>query len=185
MLNIYNTDLKTNKFEKIKEFKPGSWISLVNPSEEEIKTVCKNLKIEDEFIKYPLDYEEQARIDVDDDMTLFVIGMLLVIFLEVFNAIQCGFLGIILGHKKNNKKTGFSVLYGFIFYLVSQVLIVILIFTVGLFTSGVMDLFKTNAQISPDSFKLLIVLAIIFYLFITWIISMICKEKLRDGVNIE
>ena len=75
MLNIYNTDLKTNKFEKIKEFKPGSWISLVNPTEEEIKTVCSNLKIEDEFIKYPLDYEEQARIDMDDDMTLFVIDV--------------------------------------------------------------------------------------------------------------
>lgn len=75
MLNIYNTDLKTNKFEKIKEYKPGSWISLVNPTEEEIKEVCSNLKIEDEFIKYPLDYEEQARIDVDDDMTLFVIDV--------------------------------------------------------------------------------------------------------------
>lgn len=75
MLNIYNTDLKTNKFEKIKEFRPGSWISLVNPSEDEIKTVCTNLKIEDEFIKYPLDYEEQARIDMEDDMTLFVIDV--------------------------------------------------------------------------------------------------------------
>ncbi len=75
MLNIYKTDLETNKFEKTKEFKPGSWISLVNPSAEEIKTVCENLKIEDEFIKYPLDYEEQARIDVDDDMTLFVIDV--------------------------------------------------------------------------------------------------------------
>lgn len=75
MLSIYNTDLKTNKFEKIKEFRPGSWISLVNPSEDEIKTVCSNLKIEDEFIKYPLDYEEQARIDIEDDMTLFVIDV--------------------------------------------------------------------------------------------------------------
>ena len=75
MLNIYNTDLKTNKFEKIKEFRPGSWISLVNPSEDEIKTVCSNLNIEDEFIKYPLDYEEQARIDIEDDMTLFVIDV--------------------------------------------------------------------------------------------------------------
>ncbi len=75
MLNIYNTDLKTNKFEKVKEFKPGSWISLVNPSEEEVKEVCSNLKIEDEFIKYPLDYEEQARIDMEDDMTLFVIDV--------------------------------------------------------------------------------------------------------------
>ena len=75
MLSIYNTDLETNKFEKVKEFRPGSWISLVNPSEDEIKTVCSNLKIEDEFIKYPLDYEEQARIDIEDDMTLFVIDV--------------------------------------------------------------------------------------------------------------
>ena len=75
MLNIYNTDLETNKFEKIKEFRPGSWISLVNPSEGEIKEVCSNLNIEDEFIKYPLDYEEQARIDMEDDMTLFVIDV--------------------------------------------------------------------------------------------------------------
>ena len=44
MLNIYNTDLKTNKFEKIKEFRPGSWISLVNPSEEEIKKQSLKLK---------------------------------------------------------------------------------------------------------------------------------------------
>lgn len=75
MLSIYNTDLTTNKFEKIKEFRPGSWINLVNPTAEEIETVCSNLKIEDEFIKYPLDYEEQARIDIEDDMTLFVIDV--------------------------------------------------------------------------------------------------------------
>ena len=75
MLSIYNTDLQTNKFEKIKEFRPGSWINLVNPTAEEIETVCSNLKIEDEFIKYPLDYEEQARIDIEDDMTLFVIDV--------------------------------------------------------------------------------------------------------------
>ena len=75
MLNIYKTDLETNKFEKIKEFRPGSWISLVNPTDEEIKRVCKNLKIEDEFIRYPLDYEEQARIDIEDDMILFVVDV--------------------------------------------------------------------------------------------------------------
>ena len=75
MLSIYKTDLETNKFEKIKEFRPGSWINLVNPTAEEIKEVCSNLKIEDEFIKYPLDYEEQARIDIEDDMTLFVIDV--------------------------------------------------------------------------------------------------------------
>lgn len=75
MLNIYKTDMKTNKFEEIEEFKPGSWVNLVNPSEEEIKKVCDNLKIEEDFIRYPLDYEEQARIDIEDDMTLFIIDV--------------------------------------------------------------------------------------------------------------
>ena len=40
MIKIYNTDVDTNKFEEIKEFKKGSWINLVNPSEDEIKKVC-------------------------------------------------------------------------------------------------------------------------------------------------
>lgn len=75
MLSIYNTDLKTNNFQKINEFIPGSWISLVNPTSEEIEKVCSSLNIDDEFIKYPLDYEEQARIDMEDDMTLFVIDV--------------------------------------------------------------------------------------------------------------
>ena len=75
MLSIYKTDANTGRFEKTNEFQVGSWINLVNPSEEEIKKVCENLKIEDEFIKYPLDYEEQARIDIEDDMTLFIIDV--------------------------------------------------------------------------------------------------------------
>ena len=37
--------------------------------------------------------------------TLFFITMfLLVVFLEIFNAIQCGFYGIVLGNRKNNGK---------------------------------------------------------------------------------
>ena len=36
--------------------------------------------------------------------TLCVISFIVIVFLEVFNAIQCGFLGIILGYKKNNSK---------------------------------------------------------------------------------
>lgn len=77
MLKIYNTDMGTNKFEEIKEFKRGSWINLVNPSENEIKKVCESIQIEDDFIRYALDYEEKARIDQeeDDNTTLFIIDV--------------------------------------------------------------------------------------------------------------
>ena len=77
MLKIYNTDMETNKFEEVKEFSRGCWINMVNPSENEIKTVCKNVNIQEDFIRYPLDYEEKARIEQeeDDNTILFVIDI--------------------------------------------------------------------------------------------------------------
>ena len=77
MLKIYCTDIETNVFEEIKEFKKGSWISLVNPSESEIRKVCENVNIQEDFIRDALDYEEKARIDTeeDDGTILFVIDV--------------------------------------------------------------------------------------------------------------
>ena len=77
MLKIYNTNMETNKLEEIKEFKKGSWINLVNPSENEIKKVCESINIQEDFIRDALDYEEKARIDMeeDDNTTLFVIDV--------------------------------------------------------------------------------------------------------------
>jgi len=75
MIKIYNTDLVTDRLEEIDEIKKGVWINLVNPSESEIKRVCTEINIEEDFIRYPLDFEEQARIDIEDNMTLFVIDV--------------------------------------------------------------------------------------------------------------
>ena len=77
MLKIYNTDIETNKLEEIKEFKKGSWINLVNPSEQEIKKVCESTNIQEDFIRDALDFEEKARIDreEDDGTTLFVVDV--------------------------------------------------------------------------------------------------------------
>ena len=116
---------------------------------------------------------------------LFVISFAFIIFLEIFNAIQCGFLGIILGHTKNNCKVGFSVLFGFIAYLLSQSLVLFLVFIVGLFNSNIMDLFKSEILLSASSFKLLVIISIILYLLIIWIMSLICKYIFNKGVNVE
>lgn len=77
MLKIYNTNIETNELEEIREFKKGSWINLVNPSETEIRKLCENIQIEEEFIRYALDNEEKARIDQeeDDNTTLFIVDV--------------------------------------------------------------------------------------------------------------
>ena len=77
LLKIYYTDMETNEFQEIKEFKRGAWINLVNPSESEIHTVCESINIEEEFIRDALDFEEKARIDEeeDDNTKLFVVDV--------------------------------------------------------------------------------------------------------------
>ncbi len=77
MLKMYNTDLETNVTTETKEFKKGNWINMVSPTEEEISKVCKNVKISEDFIKYALDYEEKARIDIEEDehTILFIIDV--------------------------------------------------------------------------------------------------------------
>ena len=75
MIKIYNTNEDTKKLEEVKEYKKGAWISLVSPSEEEIQEVCNAIDLEEEFLRYPLDYEEKARIDKEDENVLFIIDV--------------------------------------------------------------------------------------------------------------
>lgn len=75
MFKMYNTNMETNITEETKEFIRGNWINMVSPSDEEIKTICENINIQEDFIRYALDPEEKARIDIeeDDNTILFII----------------------------------------------------------------------------------------------------------------
>ena len=75
MIKMYRTNMKTNEFSEVNDFERGTWINMINPNEGEIEEICEELKIDTEFIKYPLDYEEKARIHNDDDVTLFIIDV--------------------------------------------------------------------------------------------------------------
>ena len=118
--------------------------------------------------------------------SFFITMAIIIIFLEVFNAIQCGFLGIIIGHKMNNGKLGYSVLFGFITYLLAQTIILLLVFIYGLFDPTVMELFKTaTINIDVEAFKVLAILSSLLYMVIIFIMSILCKKELNKGVNVE
>lgn len=117
--------------------------------------------------------------------SLFIISVLAILFLEIFNALQCGYLGILLGHRSNNNKIGLSVLFGIISYFLSQGIVILGIFITGLFNSNIMDLFKNSVQLDTSTFKLLAVIAIIIYIIIIGIMNVICKKVFNNGVNIE
>ena len=130
-------------------------------------------------------YVNNMTMGLDFNTTLFIISLIAIIFLEIFNAIQCGFFGIIMGYKKNSNKVGYSVLFGFIAYLLSQSIVLLLIFVVGLFNSSIMSLFQNNILLDTSALKLLVVLAIVLYLLIIGVMNLICKKQFNKGIDIE
>ena len=48
MIKLYNTDIETNKLERVDTYNRGTWIRMVDPSEDEIE-VCQNVNIKEDF----------------------------------------------------------------------------------------------------------------------------------------
>jgi len=121
------------------------------------------------------------------DSTIIKISLatFFVFFLEFANALQSGYTGIVLGHRMNNIKTGFSVLFGFGAYIITQMFALLMIFVVALFNKDIMNLFYTTQIINPETIKFIIFLAIIIYTIILIIGYFINLKLFKKGVNVE
>ena len=118
-------------------------------------------------------------------ITIILIAFIFILFLEFMNILQCGFTGLIIGHKKNNAKIGYSVLFGFVSFLFSQTIVVIMIFLLALFNKDIMNLIVTNEMISIESTKIIIYLSIIMYTLVIITGYFINTKLLNKGVNVE
>ena len=116
---------------------------------------------------------------------IIIIAFLFIIFLELANALQAGYTGIILGNKMNNNKTAFSVLYGFITYIVTQLIIILVVFIFALFNKDIMNLFYTTEFITVDIIKTLIYLAIAVYISTLIILYFVNIKLFKQGVNVD
>lgn len=75
MLKIYKTVDEKGLFREINKIEKGAWISLTNPTTQEINNLVNSIGVNEDFIKYSLDTEERARIDYEDNQTLILIDI--------------------------------------------------------------------------------------------------------------
>lgn len=76
MLNIYKTTSETNtSLEKLNDIKPGCWINLIAPTDEELILVHKKTNIPMESLMAPLDDEETSRIEIEDNHILVIVDI--------------------------------------------------------------------------------------------------------------
>lgn len=122
---------------------------------------------------------------LDSNLVVLLLAFLFVFFLELGNALQAGFTGIILGHRMNNAKTGLSVLFGFAAYIVTQYLALVGVFVVALFNKDFMNLFFTNEIINMGTVKVILYMAIAIYTVLLGLGCFVNIKLLKKGVNVE
>jgi len=71
MLTIHKTI--NGKMTKMDAVDDGCWVNLINPSEDELRTVAAILGVEPSFLRAALDEEETSRIDSEDGQTLIIV----------------------------------------------------------------------------------------------------------------
>ena len=120
----------------------------------------------------------------DASVLSFLLVLLGVLFFQYVSFVQCGFSGLILGHKMNVGKMGFSVLFGFITYSVTQVLALLILFLVALFVPELLEAFTTN-QLSPDVSKTLIFICIGIYAVISVALIYFNLKIFKKGVDLD
>lgn len=65
MIKIYKTI--DGKIEEIETIEKNSWINMVNPTEEELQFITKELEVESDFLRAALDEEEISRVELEDN----------------------------------------------------------------------------------------------------------------------
>lgn len=81
----------------------ASWLNIVEPNREEIETIMSQYNIPEDFVKDPLDSEESARIEYDDESGYSLIIIDLPIVNKTNNNVLSFItipLGIIIGNKR-------------------------------------------------------------------------------------
>ena len=111
--------------------------------------------------------------------------LVVILFLEFINLIQCGFTGIILGHRQNTAKTGLSVLFAFIAETVSQLIVVGFTGIAAVFSTDFKQLFAQNPTLTQDLIYTVVTVYITVYFAIILFTLWLNIKLLNKGVDIQ
>ena len=112
-------------------------------------------------------------------------GYLFLSFLELFSGLLCGYIGIIIGHRINDKKILNSVIFGFISYSISQIIVLIILFIFALFNNNIMNIFITNDLKDLNILKTISYIAILSYTIVIIINMFVSIKIFNKGVNVD
>lgn len=122
---------------------------------------------------------------LDLSIIKILIIIIFILFLELFSGLLCGYIGIIIGHRFNDKKILNSVIFGFISYSISQIIVLIILFIFALFNNNIMNIFITNDLKDLNILKTISYIAILSYTIVIIINMYVSIKIFNKGVNVD
>lgn len=142
--------------------------------------ICYYSKENLEFLKTSLEFTANT---LDTTIIKLILVISLVFFLEIVLVLLIGYVGIIIGHKSNKNRMAKTIIISVISYLLTQGIILILIYLFGYIDIDVLEVFKSSV-ISVTAIKKVMILGIVIYLVFNIIYYFIGKKQLEQGVNV-
>lgn len=71
MINFYKTI--NNALIEIDKIEPGCWVSVIEPTQDEVKMLIEDYKLDSGFVKSSLDEEESSRVEIEETQTLLIV----------------------------------------------------------------------------------------------------------------
>ena len=71
MINYYTSD--NGRLDPLDSIESGCWVSVIDPTPQEIKMLIDDFGLDSGFVKSSLDEEESSRIEREDDQTLIIV----------------------------------------------------------------------------------------------------------------
>ena len=121
----------------------------------------------------------------DSTIVGILASLMLMLFLEFLNVLQCGFTGIILGYRKSTAKIGYSVLFGLVAFWLSQMIVLCVFFGVALFNADYMNLFVTTEAMSVEDIKGMIGVGVACYAFVSLLFCFVNIRLFKQGVDVD
>lgn len=148
--------------------------------------VCMALMFcRDGFLQNLKDWMAQLTQVTGGNVGLLAVGLVLLLWLEFVNLLQCTFSGIILGNRRADKKLGFSFLFAAVMFMVSQGVTSLSIGVLAIFHSEVRNLFTQNQMPSAETFGLLIWIFVGVYALVVAGVWAFNRKALKRGVDVE
>ncbi|MCI9177461.1 MAG: hypothetical protein HFJ28_02540 [Clostridia bacterium] len=119
------------------------------------------------------------------DMIAVLFLMAIIILTELVFIVLLGYVGIIIGHRANKHKILYSVITGYVGYMITQIASLLVVFLFGILNPQVMNLISTTQMLDVDIIKYMLLGATGLYIVYNIIFYIIGKKQLEKGVNVE